>query len=156
MYNKLLKEAEDNNIYVFEKNLHNIAGLYADDTIVINNKLSQAEKTCVLAEEIGHHYLSYGNILKLENVSDIQNENSARIYAYNKLFGFDQIVEIFEKRINSKYEISEYLGITEDFIDEALNYYRNKYGLYVRYKEYMIMFNKLNIIKDINENNSFI
>lgn len=45
-----------------------LKGLYVNGHIAINAKMSDIEKACVLAEELGHHYTTYGNIL---NQSDI-------------------------------------------------------------------------------------
>ena len=48
--------------YPFETD--RIKGLYCDGTIAISTDMkTDAEKACVLAEELGHHYTTYGNIL---------------------------------------------------------------------------------------------
>ena len=48
--------------YPFETD--RIKGLYSDGTIAISTDMkTDAEKACVLAEELGHHYTTYGNIL---------------------------------------------------------------------------------------------
>ena len=40
-----------------------LSGLYFNGNIAIEKKLTQTQKTCVLAEELGHHYTTVGNIL---------------------------------------------------------------------------------------------
>ena len=40
-----------------------IKGLYCDGTVAIRKDIeTQAEKSCILAEELGHHYTTTGNI----------------------------------------------------------------------------------------------
>ena len=64
-YEKLLIEAEEKGIRVKEKNMYiDLKGAYKNNKILINLKLTtNAEKKCILSEEIGHHETSYGNIL---------------------------------------------------------------------------------------------
>lgn len=72
-YEELLKVVDEEKIELFENNyIGKLDGLYLDNTITIKTNLkTDAEKKSVLAEELGHYYTSYGNILdqtKLENI----------------------------------------------------------------------------------------
>lgn len=65
-YEKLQEETCRDGIevihYPFETD--RIKGLYCDGTIAISTDMkTDAEKACALAEELGHHYTTYGNIL---------------------------------------------------------------------------------------------
>lgn len=54
---------------------------------------AQAEKSCVLAEEIGHYRTSSGNILDQNKVESRKQEYRTRLYGYNLkigLTGLDQ------------------------------------------------------------------
>ena len=63
-----------------------IKGLYCDGTIAIRKDIpTQAEKSCVLAEELGHHYTSSGDILNQNIVANRKQEFRARVYGYNLL-----------------------------------------------------------------------
>ena len=65
-YEELLEEAAAQNISVDENfPFHgNLKGLYVDQNIALSDQLeTSAEKACILAEELGHHYTSVGNIL---------------------------------------------------------------------------------------------
>lgn len=42
------------------------------------------------------------------------------------------IVEAYRNGISDRYELVEYLNITDRFLDEAIEYYRGKYGLYTQ------------------------
>lgn len=159
LYEKLIVECIDSNLKVIEENLKPIGtyGLCVNDMIFLEKTLNNDLKACVLAEELGHYYKSSGNILDLSVVTNIQSENSGRAWAFEKLFGLEQIVEVHNERLDSKYSAAEYLGVSESFIDEAICYYRKKYGTYVNYKNYTIGFvPRLYVIQKIGENNSFI
>ena len=47
-----------------------LKGLCLDDNIAIEKKLSQNEKNCILAEELGHYHTSFGNILNQTIISN--------------------------------------------------------------------------------------
>jgi len=67
-YEELLEEAAAQNISVDENfPFHgNLKGLYVDQNIALSDQLeTSAEKACILAEELGHHYTSVGNILDI-------------------------------------------------------------------------------------------
>lgn len=137
----LENEAYENNIEIIDYHFNNsrIKALYCDGTIALNNHLDGIEKKCVLAEEIGHHYTAAGNILGNDPGSRKQ-EAHGRIYAYEKLIGLSGIVGAYKAGCHSLYEIAEFLGVTESFLQEALERYRQKYGIYTVYEKYVIYF----------------
>lgn len=66
-YEKLMARYDD--LHVEEKIMVN-DGLYADGHIWISKDMPKCKRYCTLAEEIGHHKTSVGNIL---DQSDIDN-----------------------------------------------------------------------------------
>ena len=55
-----------------------LKGLYLDGIICLSNKLkTKAEKESILAEELGHHYTTEGNILDQSNLNNAKQEESA-------------------------------------------------------------------------------
>ena len=44
------------------------------------------------------------------------------------------------KGVKDRYEMAEELGVTDEFFNEAIEYYRNKYGHYHIIDSYMIRF----------------
>ena len=62
-----------------------LKGLYYNGNIAIEKKLTQNQKACVLAEELGHHYTTVGNILDQSDTGSMKQERKARLWAYNKL-----------------------------------------------------------------------
>ena len=118
-----------------------IKGLYCDGVIGINSNLDNSnEEACVLAEELGHHYTSYGNILDQSITSNRKQEVLARTWAYNKMIGLSGIISCYEHGCCNRYEMAEYLGGTEEFLDETIERYRSKYGAYVGTGKYIIYF----------------
>lgn len=129
-YESLLNEAYRHDIDIYEKPMKpGIKGLYSDNIIWINKNISTSiEKACVLAEEIGHYHTSIGDILDQTKLSNIKQEKRARKWASERLVTPKMLVEGFEKGCISRFEIADFLNVTELFLDEALKYYRDKYG----------------------------
>lgn len=126
------------NYYLGEENLK---GIYIDGNIAINTSVDNgAEKACVLAEELGHYHTTVGDITDLSDFQNRKQERQARLWAYNKLIGLSGIIEAFEHGCQSRFEIAEYLDVTEEFLEECLACYRNKYGIGTTLDNYYIMF----------------
>lgn len=143
IYDNLLDEADKENIYVIEnaKFQSKASGLINNDVIGINkNVRSSAQRSCILAEELGHYHTSSGNILDQSSVSNRKQELHARAWAYNRLIGLYGIINAYRAGCINSYEIAEHLNITEEFLNEALQYYRNKYGLCTTVDNYVIYF----------------
>ena len=118
-----------------------IKGLYCDKTIGINLDIdTSAEKTCVLAEELGHHHTSVGDILDMTDVSNRKQERQARLWGYNKLIGLSGLIKAYEAGCQDKYEVAEFLGVTDEYLCECLEVYRDKYGIGTTVDNYYVMF----------------
>lgn len=140
-YEALLEEAHQEGLVVKEKPLKYNNGRIKGKRIAIRQDIeTNTEKTCVLAEELGHHHTSVGNILDMSDVRNRKQERQARLWAYNKLIGLTGIVEAFEHGCQSRYEMAEYLEVTEEFLEECVACYRNKYGVGTTLDNYYIMF----------------
>lgn len=142
-YESLLDEAYSEGITVKEVKLKsNSDGLYVNNKIALNkNRLNtNDEKYCILAEELGHHHTSYGNIIDLNDISNAKQEYQARLYSYNKLIGLTGIIKAYEAKCSNRCETADFLGVTESFLNEAIDCYRNKYGISVELDNYTICF----------------
>lgn len=118
-----------------------IKGLYIDGTIGINSGIdTSVEKACVLAEELGHHYTSVGNILDMDDVQNRKQERQARLWAYNKLIGLNGIIKAYEAGCHSRHETAEYLDVTENFLQDCIYCYTEKYGICAKVSNYTIFF----------------
>lgn len=117
-----------------------LKGLYINGHIAINVKMSDTEKACILAEELGHHYTSYGNILDQSDASNRKQELRARAWAYNKQIGLLGLIRAYEHGCRNRFEIAEYLEVTEEVLEECLVFYRNKYGTFQNVDNYVVYF----------------
>jgi len=149
MYEDLVDEIHKNGVEVVEVNFKGVfKGLYADNAIAISSSIdTDAEKRCILAEEIGHHYTSYGDILNSEDIENIKQEKRAKNWGYEKLVGVMDIVNAHKNRARSRHELAEYLNITENFLEESIQHYREKYGLYYQIDHYIVYFDPLGVLE---------
>ena len=79
---KLHQYAHDNNVNIHKFYLgeDNLKGIYIDGNIAINTSIDTTiEENCVIAEELGHHHTSVGNILDMDLTGNRKQERQARI-----------------------------------------------------------------------------
>ena len=131
-YEWMLTEAHDRGLTVKEIPFVFFDGLIKDDRIGIRKTIeTEAEKADVLAEEVAHYDLTVGDILDQTDVNNRRQERKARSQAYDMRIGINRIAEAIEMGCENPYEAAEYLGVSEKFFCEALDYYRGKYGEYL-------------------------
>ena len=122
-------------------NSNRIKGLYCDGTVALNSEIKTSkERACILAEELGHHHTSTGVIVDLSSVQNRKQERQARLWAYNNRIGLYGLIRAYEQGCKNRYEVAEFLDVTEEFLEEALNTYREKYGVYATIDNYIIYF----------------
>lgn len=142
-YEKLLEKAASDGISIDENYRFRgeLKGLYINKNIALSDTLKTvAEKSCILAEELGHYHTSYGNILNLSNTQNAKQERQARGWAFDNQIGLQGLINAFEYGCSTSYETAEFLEVTEKFLQEAIEYYRSKFGTSVIYKNYYIIF----------------
>jgi len=122
-------------------------GLCVGNKIFIRKELSDREKAGVLAEELGHYHTTVGNILDQSKLENRKQEIRARAWGYERLIGIIDLVNAYKDGVRNRYELSEYLGVNEEFIEDALNYYKDKYGLYYEIDNYIVYFEPLVVMK---------
>lgn len=139
-YEELLIEADANNLTVKEKPLPISKGRIKGNRIAIRKDMTETEKACVLAEELGHHYTAVGDIIDQSSVENRKQEMRGRILAYNKLVGLRGIVDAHLHHCQNLSDTAEYLEVTEEFLNDSLTYYTNKYGVCTQVDNYVIFF----------------
>ena len=141
-YECLQDEACEDGIDVIDYTFHSnrIKGLYCDGVVAIREDMTIPEKTCALAEELGHHYTSVGNIIDMDSSSNRKQERQARLWAYNKQIGLKGLIRAYEHGCTASHEIAEYLDVTEEALQECIEFYRDKYGEYKTVEHYIIFF----------------
>ena len=140
-YETLLDKAHIAGLTVKEKPLLASDGRINGSKIAIRQDIGTiAEKSCVLAEELGHHYTSTGDIIDMADVKNRKQERHARLWAYNKIIGLKGLIDAYEYGCRNLYEAAEYLEGTEEFLKECVDCYREKYGVMVTFDNYCVIF----------------
>lgn len=128
--NKLYSISDKENIKILKFKMKNkaiIGCVNSTYAIGINySKIynSNEEKT-ILAEELGHYYC---NALYNKNYSNKEidkREFRATKWAFKTLIPCSKLKELAEKGYKYSYEFAEELGVTEDLIEKAFNYYKS-------------------------------
>jgi hypothetical protein len=127
----------------------NIKGLYCNGTVALNEDMTQVEKSCVLAEEIGHHCTSSGDILDQTDIMNRKQEYRARFYGYNLKIGLTGLIRAYEAGCRNFFEMAECLDVTEEYLQAAIDCYHAKYGQYTAVDNYMINFEPFAVMKFI-------
>lgn len=152
-YEQLLTTADQTGLIVKEYPLTEHDGLIRGNRIAIRKNIkTQTQKACVLAEELGHHYTSSGNILDQSTVANRQQEQKARTWAYFRQISLCDLASAYRYGCRNQYEIAEYLGVTEQFLLDALQRFKEKYGLFTTCDNYVIYFEPLGVL-EICKNN---
>ncbi|AUM91547.1 ImmA/IrrE family metallo-endopeptidase [Clostridium botulinum] len=149
-YEKLISEAQKQRIEVIEINLgtDKPCGKCIDNMIFINSRINIKDKYCILAEELGHYHLTVGNITNQSKIENRKQECIARRWSNRKLVRILDIIRAHEAGTRNRYELAEFIGVSESFLDECINYYKAKYGTCFTIDNYTVYFEPtLGIVK---------
>lgn len=128
MHNTLLRDAEKEGIEVIYLPLRGrIKGLYYNNVIALSKDIdTTAEKNCILAEELSHYYTTFGDILDQKQIQNRKLERRARAWGYQRLVPLDKLIFAYKQGSRSRYELAEFLEVTEQFLRDVLKYYKEK------------------------------
>ena len=126
--NKLYNIAEKENIDIINFKMKNKAIIGCLDnnyTIGLNysNISNSSEEKTILAEELGHYYCNalYNSQYSNEEIS--KKEFKATKWAFKTLAPYNKLIKLHEDGCTYFYEFADKLGVTEDLIEKAYNYY---------------------------------
>lgn len=142
-YEKDLDAAYQEGLDVKEKYLKSdAAALIRGNKVALNKKClkTSKEKASYLAEERGHYHTSVGNILDLSIENNRKQEYAARLWGYNNKIGLTGLIRAFEQGCQTVDAAADFLEVTEDYFCEAVDCYREKYGMYTAIDNYIIHF----------------
>lgn len=140
-YDELLIEADRAGLVVKEAPLLSGDGRCKGRRIAIRKNIPTLRKKAdTLAEEMGHYYTTVGRIVEQNCTENRKQERSARLWAYNKQIGLLGIVRAYKAHCHTVYEMAEYLDVSEEFLSDALECYRQIYGKAVSIGDYYIRF----------------
>lgn len=146
-YEELLEKASSYGIEVFELDLIGDCGYCYNDVIFINKNSSETAKYCILSEEISHYLKTLGDITNLKEISNTKQEIIARRWSIENLLTPDKIINLLLSGVSNTYELSEELHITESLLKEALQYYKNKFGIYYVGENNLLVFEPLHLVE---------
>lgn len=147
-FESLLQQAADAGVEVHAAPMRGHDGLYYDECVILNTDLkTTAEKACVLAEELGHHYTASGDITG-RSVTARKQENRGRKVAYEMLVPIDALADAL-RTCRSRFEIAEQLQITEEFLNDAVEHYFQRYGCCIQTQYGMLYFRPLGLMMDL-------
>ena len=150
MENSLYDYLEEENIRLVETRIPSdkVRGLYFDGTIVLDDRIvTEAERTCILAEEIGHYETAYTCALSTKSLHNAKQEGAALRWACLELIPLHSFIDCFNNGLRNRYECAEYLGVTENFFEKCVKLYNLIYGPFVAYDDYYIYFEPLGIMR---------
>ena len=140
LYEELQEEADAEGLLIKEKNLIGSDGLIYGNKIAIRREMPIVKKGCTLAEELGHHYTTYGDILDQDTLEKQKQELRARVWGYQRLITMDKLIVAYNKGCRNSYEIADDLEVTEEFFLEALQVFKQKYPDCIQFNGYLILF----------------
>ena len=141
-YEDLLIAADDLGLITKEKDLQAYDGRIKNNRVAIRRSIATSrKKACVLAEELGHYFTSYGDlIIDDRSVNAAKQEHRARLWAYNVQIGLSGLVAAYDAGCRNLHETAEYLDVPENFLRACLDSYCKKYGPYTRHNDRIICF----------------
>ena len=114
-YKTLLDEAENEKIEIVEMEFlsKRTKGFYEDNIIGLSKYIdTTAERTCILAEELGHYYTTVGDILDQSKIENRKQELIARRWAVNQLIRVEDFINAFNEGVSNRAELAEFLART--------------------------------------------
>lgn len=131
---KLYNIAEKENINVINFKMKNkaiIGKINKKYCIGLNySKINtSSEEKEILAEELGHYYCNCLYDVYSNEILIRKKEYRARKWAFKTLVPYKKLKQLYEKGYRYTYEFAEELGVTEELIEKAYNYYsEGNYG----------------------------
>ncbi|MBF2751561.1 toxin [Staphylococcus saprophyticus] len=122
-------------------------GFYSDGYVLIDKTLPYHKKVQVLAEEIAHHKLTYGDITDQTQFNSRKFESYARRYAMEQLISLQDIIDSFKHGCHNLYTMANFLEVSEGYVQDCIAHYKCKYGLSTLCGDYLIHFEPLRVFE---------
>lgn len=131
----------------YKRNKHLPNGL-----VLLNDKYDYYIQNGVLAEELGHHETSYGNILgaysKEDNINAARQELKARRFGFKLAVPLEKLIKCYKQGVwGDVCEMCLTMQIDRSYFYAAIEDYKKQFGTYVKYDGYYIQFEPLDIVE---------
>lgn len=116
------------------------SALIFDNTVYLNPKMAESKQVSILAEEIGHAKTTVGNIVDYADPRNWAQEVQARHWGFQLAVPLMGIVEALKNDETTDEELAGHFGVSEEYLAEALEFYRSKYGIEAHIDKFTIKF----------------
>jgi Zn-dependent peptidase ImmA (M78 family) len=152
LYEGLESEAAAEGIIVDYTELKTTRALLLRDgdleVIQICPSASYAERACLLAEELGHHFTSVGNtVIHPDPTTLSRSEERALRFAVERLLPLDRVTVALSKAPRSLHELAEDLGVTVDLLRHAMAFWEATRGLYAKGDDCVLKFDPTGVYR---------
>ena len=133
--NKLYEIADKENIKIYDWYIEDCYGVYLNvdkiNAIALNYDEigTYIDEKIILAEELGHYYCDATYPLECTNETLInKQEYRAKKWSYTTLVPYNQLKIAINKGITLLWELADYFEVTNEYMQNCLDFYFNKYG----------------------------
>lgn len=125
--------------YIFDEKMPDgQSGLYVDNYVYLNPRQSPQQLAGTVAEEIGHHLTTVGNIIDQDTNLKRKQERLARDIGATLVVSPSDIIDCYENGCKTIYECAEHLGVTIALLNQAIAAYARKYNNVITEGKYTI------------------
>jgi len=110
-------------------------GFYSDNYVLIDKNLPYHKRVEILAEELAHHKLTWGDITDQTIFNNRKFEGYARHHAMEQVVSLDGIIEAFKHNCHNLYEMANFFEVSESFVQQCITNYKKD----TVYPHYMII-----------------
>lgn len=127
--NKLYSIADKENIPIINHKMKNKAIICEIDKeyyigLNYSNFDNSREEKEILAEELGHYYCNALYDINSDEETIRKKEYRARKWAFSTLTPASSLLKLEEEGCQYSYQIAEELGVSEELVNTAYNYYK--------------------------------
>ena len=97
-YESILSAADKEGLIVKERLFRTYDGRIKGNNIYLRKGMTLNEKSCVLAEDLRHHYTSVGDILDMPDTGNRKQKYRARLWAYDRMIGLSGMIKAYKAR----------------------------------------------------------
>ncbi len=106
--------------------------------IILEPDQPEIDKQVILREEFMHFLTSVGVIVDQKQLNNRKQELLARRLAYKSAISIDDLIKCYNLGLQTNYEIAAELELPEDFVLNAINYFKTQMSNGTVYKGYRV------------------
>ena len=124
-----LMAAYPNIKYVFDSSMPDgQSGLYVDNYVYLNPRQTHENLVGTVAEEIGHHLTTIGNIIDQDTNLKRKQERQARDIGASLVVSPSDIIDCYENGCKTIDDCVIHLGVTNQVFEDAISYYARRFN----------------------------